>query len=151
MSEEDASRHLDDPELVSRNLTSVSRSFVRQLARTWNGKLSYYRQHRNDEHLLALLEEASRYVGLHLENDLTNSEFWADVPLARRAGVLLFLTDQGVVERTSRSGRRIFDPLPHAESWVNSQPSLRPYAKPILEMIGALRHDLLRRTQSSRS
>lgn len=129
----------------------MSRSFVRHLAHTWNGKLSFYRQHRNDEHLLAVVEEASRYVGLHLENDLANSEHWSELPLIRRAGVLLFLADQGVVERTFRNGRRAFEPLPHAETWVQSQPTLRAYSKPILEMITALRHDLQRRAQSSRS
>lgn len=136
--------------IVSRNNPSVSRSFVRNLARTWNGKLSFYRKHRNDEHLLAVVEEAARYVGLHLENDLAASDYWADLPLVRRAGVLLFLADQGVVDRSFRNGRRIFEPLPHAESWVQSQKALRAYTKPILEMIAALRHELHRRTHSSR-
>jgi len=137
--------------LVSRNKPSVSRSFARQLAQTWNGKLSHYRQHRNDEHVLAILEESSRYVGLHLENDLASSTYWSDLPLFRRAGVLLFLVDQGVVERTTRNGRRIFEPLPHAESWVQSQKALTAFSKPIHEMISALRHEFRRRAQSSRS
>jgi hypothetical protein len=129
----------------------VSRSFVRHLVRTWNGKLSFYRQHRNDEHLLAVIEEASRYVGLHLENDLAASEYWSELPLIRRAGVLLFLADQGIVDRTFRNGRRVFAPLPQAETWVQAQPTLRAYSKPILELITALRHELQRRAHSSRS
>jgi hypothetical protein len=40
--------------------------------------------------------------------------------------------------------------LPHAESWVQSQASLRAYAKPMLELITALRHELTRRAHSSR-
>ena len=129
----------------------MSRSFVRHLAQTWNGKLAHYRQHRNDEHVLAVAEEASRYVGLHLENDLADSTHWSELPLIRRAGVLMFLVDQGVVERTSRNGRRVFEPLPHAESWVQSQAALQPYSRPILEIIAALRHELQRRAHSSRS
>ena len=64
------------------------------------------------------------------------------MPLHQRAVVLLFLVDRGVVERTVRRGRRVFEPLPHAESWVESQPSLQPYCKPTLELLAALRHEL---------
>ena len=49
---------------------SVSASLVTHLARHWVGKLAHYGLHRNDEHCLALFEEAIRYAGLHLENDL---------------------------------------------------------------------------------
>jgi hypothetical protein len=104
--------------------------------------------HRNDEHRQALLQEAVRYAGLHLENDLARSEFWSESPLPERAAVLLFLADRGLLERTTRCGRRVFEPRPDAESWVEKQPVLRPFVKPILELLGALRLELLRRAHS---
>jgi hypothetical protein len=126
----------------------VSASFVNQLARDWNGRLAHYATHRNDEHRFALLEEAARYTGLHLENDLARSEFWSRSPLHQRAAVLLFLVDRGVVERTTRRGRRVYEPLAHAESWSEDQPSLRPFRGPILELLNALRLELQRRAHS---
>ncbi len=126
----------------------VSASFVNQLSRDWNGRLAHYATHRNDEHRHALLEEAARYTGLHLENDLARSDFWSRAPLHQRAAVLLFLVDRGVVERTTRRGRRVYEPLAHAESWSADQPSLRPFRGPILELLGALRLDLQRRAHS---
>ncbi len=53
--------------------------------------------------------------------------YWSTMPLHQRAIVLLFLVDRGLVKRTVRGGRRVFEPLPHAESWVENQPSLQPY------------------------
>jgi hypothetical protein len=126
----------------------VSASFVQKLARDWTGRLAHYASHRNDEHRLALFEEAARYAGLHLENDLVRSEFWSESPLHERAAVLLFLVDRGVIERTMRRGRRVFEPLPHSESWVENQSALRPWRKPILELLAALRLELLRRSHS---
>src|SRR5262249_39962726 len=123
-------------------------SSVNQLARDWTGRLAHYATHRNDEHRLALLEEATRYAGLHLENDLARSEFWSRSPLHQRAAVLLFLVDRGVVERTTRRGRRVYEPLAHAESWCHDQPSLRPHRGPVLEFLGALRLELQRRAHS---
>jgi hypothetical protein len=131
-----------------RNVPSVAASFVKKLARDWTGRLAHYASHRNDEHRLALFEEAVRYAGLHLENDLARSEFWSESPLAERAAVLLFLVDRGVIERMTRRGRRVFEPLAHAESWVEDQPALRPFVKPILELLAALRLELLRRAHS---
>ncbi|MGC8643026.1 MAG: hypothetical protein ACP5XB_24470 [Isosphaeraceae bacterium] len=124
----------------------MSKSLVRKLRKSWNGRLAHYQLHRNDEHLSALVEETSHYVGLHLDNDLSRSAYWADVRLGHTAAVLLFLVDKGVVERTVRRGRRVLEPLPHAESWVRGQAPLRPYRAAILELISALRHDLGRRT-----
>ena len=129
----------------------MSVSLVSYLAHRWEGRLAHYGSHRNDEHRVALFEEAVRYTGLHLENDLARSEYWSVMPLHQRAIVLLFLVDRGVVERTIRRGRRVFEPLAHAESWVESQPSLRPYLKQTLELLAALRHELLRRAHSSRA
>ena len=131
-----------------RNDPSVTASFVKKLARDWTGRLAHYASHRNDEHRLALFEEAVRYAGLHLENDLTRSEFWSESPLPERAAVLLFLVDRSVVARVSRRGRRVFEPLAHAESWVEAQSSLRPFAKPILHLLAALRLELFRRAHS---
>jgi hypothetical protein len=128
----------------------VSASFVNQLARDWTGRLAHYAAHRNDEHRLALLEEAARYAGLHLENDLCRSDFWSRSPLHQRAAVLLFLIDRGVVERTTRRGRRVYEPLAHAESWCDDQPSLRPYRGAVLEFLNALRLELQRRAHSRR-
>jgi hypothetical protein len=122
-----------------------------KLSTTWTGRLAHYRLHRNDEHVCALLEEAIRYAGLHLELDLCRSPFWREVPLWRTASVLLFLVDRGVVERSSRHGRRTYEPLPDAESWVAAQGPLRPYVKPMLELIASLRHELGRRAHSHRS
>jgi hypothetical protein len=121
---------------------------VSQLPRFWVGKLAHYGLHRNDEHCSALFEEAVRYTGLHLENDLAGSVYWSAMPLYQRAIVLLFLVDRGLVNRTVRRGRRVFEPQPDAESWVESQPSLHPYLKPTLELLCALRHELLRRAHS---
>jgi hypothetical protein len=130
---------------------SVAPSLSRELIDAWTGRLAHYRYHRNDEHLRALVEEAARYVGLHLENDLCRSSYWTRVQLSRKAAILLFLVDKGVVERTVRRGRRVFEPLPHAESWLSTQIPLRPYIKPIAELISALRDELSRRAHSRNS
>jgi hypothetical protein len=127
---------------------SVPESLISHLARHWGGRLAHYGLHRNDEHRSALFEEAARYAGLHLENDLARSDYWSAMPLHQRAVVLLFLVDRGLVERTVRRGRRVFEPLPHAETWIENQPSLQPYRKPTLELLTALRHELIRRVHS---
>jgi hypothetical protein len=126
----------------------VSASLVTHLARHWIGKLAHYGSHRNDEHCLAVLEEAVRYTGLHLENDLSHSAYWSVMPLHQRAIVLLFMVDRGIVERGTWKGRRVYQPLSHAESWVESQPSLRPYLKETLELVAALRREQFRRMHS---
>ncbi len=119
-----------------------------KLRDTWNGRLAHYRKHHNDEHLAALFEETTRYVGLYLENDLCRSMQWSGVTLRHAAAILLFLVDKGIVNRTTRYGRRIFEPLPHAESWLSDQTQLRHYVEPLIELISALRHDLSRRAYS---
>ena len=121
---------------------------VSKLRATWTGQLAHYRAHRNDEHLAALFDEATRYVGLHLENDLSQSDHWSGVTLRHAAAILLFLVDKGVVARTTRQGRRVFEPLPHAESWISEQAPLRSYFKPLVELVSALRHELGRRAHS---
>ena len=93
-------------------------------------RLASYRDHRNDEHLEALLDDALRYTGLHLENCLSRSEFWSKAPLARRVAVLLFLVDRGIVERRACQGRRVYEPIDTAETWVAAQASLAPYRIP---------------------
>jgi hypothetical protein len=139
-----------DPDFwLARIKKSVFELIANHLAQSWNGRLAHYALHGNDEHRLALFEEAARYTGLHLENDLSRSDYWSSMPLYQRAIVVLVLVDRGVVERTTLRGRRVFEPLAHAESWVESQPSLRPYLKPTLELLAALRHELLRRAHSS--
>ena len=126
-------------------------SSVRDLSRQWTDRLASYRKHRNDEHLEAVVEEAARYTGLHLENDLGGSSYWAKAPLARRVAVLLFLVDRGIVERRSLKGRRVYEPSAEAEAWVAAQPSLAPYVGPTLELIAALRGEYTRRARPSRS
>lgn len=126
-------------------------SSVRDLSRQWVELLAHYRRHRNDEHLDALVEEALRYSGLHLENELSGSPYWSKAPLARRVAVLLFLVDRGVVRRVSSRGRCVYEPLDHAEDWVSSQPFLIPYLTPTLELIAALRHEQMRRSRPSHS
>ena len=126
-------------------------SSVRDLSRQWVEPLAPYRRHRNDEHLDALVEEALRYTGLHLENDLSDSPYWSRAPLARRVAVLLFLVDRGVVRRVIRRAVASSKPLEHAEDWAASQPSLVPYLTPTLELLAALRREQSRRSRPSRS
>jgi hypothetical protein len=123
---------------------------VNELAAKWVGKLAHYRLHQNDEHRVALYEETLLYAGLHLENDLASSSYWASMSLHHRARVMLFLVDRGVLARAVRLGRRVYEPLPHAEAWVKSQTALKPYHHVILELLAALRHELFRRAHSSR-
>jgi hypothetical protein len=130
---------------------SVFATLISQLPRFWVGNLAHYAAHRNDEHCAALFGEAVRYCGLHLENDLGDSAYWSTMPLHQRAIVLLFLVDRGLVKRTVCRGRRIFEPLPHAEAWVEKQPSLQPYYKPTIELLSALRHELTRRARSPKA
>lgn len=126
-------------------------SSARAVSRQWVDQLSSYRTHRNDEHLEALYEDALRYAGLHLENDLSRSSYWSKAPLRRRAAVLLFLVDRGIVERVVRQNRRVYAPVDNAESWVTAQTGLAPYTAATLELVAALRRDLLRRARSSRA
>ncbi|MDG3003088.1 hypothetical protein [Paludisphaera mucosa] len=129
----------------------MSPSSLRELATFWTGRLAHYNAHRNDEHLNALYEETLRYVGLHLENDLSRSDYWTRVPLHRRLGVLLYLVDQGVVEMSTRHGRHQFIALPQAEEWVAQHSALRPFAKATLELVTALRHHAARVARSRKA
>ena len=99
----------------------------------------------------ALVEEAARYAGLHLENDLAASSYWSRATLGRRVAVLLYLVDRGVVERRLFKGRRVYVPVGDAESWVLAQPSLTPYSQPTLELVAALRQSLARRSRPAQS
>jgi hypothetical protein len=128
----------------------VPNSSVRRLAAQWVDRLAHYRSHRTAEHLDALLEEAVRYTGLHLENELSHSAYWSRAPLSRRVAVLLFLVDRGVVRRTATHGQRVYEPSECAEEWVSSQPALIPYLTPTLELLAALRQEQLRRHHPSR-
>lgn len=124
----------------------MSASSARELSLQWINNLAVYRRHKHDEHLEALVEEAVRFVGLHLENDLIHSDYWSKAPLARRVAVLLFLVDRGAVVRSATAnGRRVYEPTGKAESWAKSQPALQPYIVPTLELISALRGDQARR------
>jgi hypothetical protein len=129
----------------------LSSSFIREFSHLWTGGLAHYQAHRNDEHLNALYEDSLRFVGLHLENDLCRSEYWSRVSLRRRVAVLLFLVDRGVVERSLRHGRHVYAPLPHAEQWVANQSAMRPFLKPTLELVAALRHEQARRSRSRKA
>ncbi len=115
------------------------------LARQWVGRLAPYRLHKNDEHREALIEEAARFAGLHLEGDLSFSAYWSQAPLARRVAVLLFLVDRGAVSRVGDRGRIVYEPAADAETWAASQTSLAPYLAPTLELISALRNAQARR------
>jgi len=125
----------------------VPASSVRDLSRQWTGRLAHYRRHHNDEHLNALVEDAVRYTGLHLENDLSASEYWSSAPLARRIAVLLYLVDRGVVVRGVRQGRVVYVPSDDAETWASAQTSLATYLPPTLQLIAAIRSDLARRAR----
>ncbi|WP_422931328.1 hypothetical protein [Singulisphaera sp. PoT] len=126
-------------------------SSVRDLSRQWIDLLAPYRRHRNDEHLEALVEEALRYTGFHLEHDLSRSDYWSKAPLGRRVAVLLFLVDRRIVSREVLQGRRLYEPIQDAEKWVAEQDSLAPYRTPTLELIAALRREQNRRARRSHS
>ena len=121
------------------------------LATNWAGRLSYFKGPQNPEHLEALFDEASRFAGLQLEADLAKSEFWGPAPLLRRAAVLLFLVDQGVVSRHFDSQGLAYEVHPTAESWVASQASLAAYVHPTYELLSALRHVQAKRFLGSNS
>jgi hypothetical protein len=129
----------------------VSASSVRELSRLWTGSLSHYRRHRNDEHYEALIAEALRFTGLHLENDLSTSPYWSKAPLGRRAALLLFLVDRGVVSRVVSQGRAVYEAGADATSWVISQPTMISYLVPTLEFLAALQSDRARRSRPAKS
>jgi hypothetical protein len=147
MMEGTTTRHTSTGHIPTEDDLSVPASSVRDLSRQWTGRLAHYRRHRNDEHLAALVEEAARYCGLHLENDLSISDYWSKAPLARRAAVLLYLVDREIVVRGLRQGRVVFVPTDEAEVWAKSQSNLSAYLSPTLELIAALRSDLARRSR----
>jgi hypothetical protein len=122
---------------------------ARSLSRSWVGRLAAYRQHRNDEHREALIEEAMRFAGFHLESDLAESSYWSQAPLSRRVAVLLFLIDRGAANRTSWRGRVVYEASADAETWAASQPALAPYLAPTLELIASLRNAQARRLASA--
>jgi hypothetical protein len=111
---------------------------VRELSYLWTGSLSHFRRHRNDEHLEALLAEALRFTGLHLENVLSASPYWSKAPLARRVALLLYLVDRGVVSRVSKQGRTIYIARKDASAWAIGQHSMASYLVPTLEFLAAL-------------
>ncbi len=119
-------------------IPTVSASSVREFARPWTGHLARYRNHQNDEHLEALIAEALRYTGFHLENDLSVSPYWSKVPLARRAALLLFLVDRGVVIRSVAKGRPTYEAPDNAVLWATGQAALASFLVPTLEFIAAL-------------
>lgn len=119
---------------------------ARTLSRHWIGRLSSYRRHLNDEHREALIAEAVRYAGFRLESELARNAYWKDVPLMRRAAVLLYLVDRGAVDRVVRQGRVAFEPTPDAERWVCHQPALTPFLEPTLALVAAMRRDQAGRT-----
>lgn len=118
---------------------------VRAIARLWTGRLAHYRAHRSNEHREALIDEALRFVGIQLENDLSYSAYWGKVGLIRRVAVLLYLVDRGVVSRRLDRDRAIYEALPNAEAWVTVQPILAAHLIPTLELLAALRQHQARR------
>lgn len=116
----------------------MSAPTVRELSRLWTGHLAHFRQHRNDEHLEALIAETLRYTGLHLENDLSASPYWSQAPLARRVSLLLYLVDRGVVARAVKGGRVVFEATEDAAAWAVGQPSMAASLVPTLEFLAAL-------------
>jgi hypothetical protein len=130
-------------------LSPVSASSVRELPHLWTGSLSHFRRHRNDEHLEALIAEALRYTGMHLENDLSASPYWSKAPLGRRVALLLFLVDRGVVARVVRQGRAVYEVREDAAAWAAGQPSMAAYLVPTLEFLSALQSDQAHRSRPS--
>jgi hypothetical protein len=127
----------------------VSASSVSALSRLWTGSLAHFRAHKNNEHREALIAEALRYSGLHLENELIASPYWSKAPLARRVALLLYLVDRGVVSRVVRQGRRTYEVSSDASAWAVSQPSLASYLVPTLEFLAALQAEQIRRSGRS--
>lgn len=123
----------------------VFASSVRELSCLWTGSLSHFRRHRNDEHLEALIAEALRFTGMHLENDLSASPYWSKAPLARRVALLLYLVNRGVVIRVAKQGRMTYTAREDASAWAVSQPSMASYLVPTLEFLAALQSDRDRR------
>lgn len=132
-------------------MSPVSASSVCELSRLWTGSLSHYRAHKNVEHLEALIAEAVRFTGFHLENDLSSSSYWSKAPLGRRVALLLYLVDRGVVSRVFRQGRIAYEASKMASAWAVSQPSLTNYVVPTLEFLAALQADESRRSERSRA
>ncbi len=124
-------------------------SSVRELSGLWTGSLSHFRRHRNDEHLEALIAEALRFTGLHLENDLSASPYWSKAPLARRVSLLLFLVDRGIVSRVTRQGRTVYIARKDASAWAIGQHSMASYLVPTLEFLTALQSDQDRRARDA--
>ena len=131
--------------------TPVSALSVREFSRRWTGRLAHYRSHGNAEHLEALMAEAIRYAGSSLENDLIHSKYWATASLTRRATLLLFLVDRGIVNRTVRAERVVYEAQPDAVNWVLAQPSMIPYLVPTLEFLSAIQTDQCRRARPTQS
>ena len=115
-------------------------------SKQWTGQLAHFRGHRNDEHREALVAEAQRFVGLHLEDSLARSHFWAETPLARRVAVLLYLVDRGAVARKLYRGRAVYEVISNAEAVVATQPEMSAYLVPTLELLAAIRDDQGRRS-----
>ena len=126
----------------------MSASFVNQLARDWSGRLSHYAAHRNDEHRLALLEEAARYTGLHLENDLCALRVLVAFAAAPARRSCCSSSTGASSSGRPAAGAASTSRWRSAESWCEDQPSLRPYRGPILEFLNALRLELQRRAHS---
>ncbi|MBV8232464.1 MAG: hypothetical protein JO329_20980 [Planctomycetaceae bacterium] len=125
-------------------------SSVRELSRQWVDRLAPYRQHRNDEHLEALVEETLSYAGSQLAGELSQSEYWSKAPLARCVAALLFLVDRGIVNRVAHQGVRVFEPTEGAEAWASETEALAPYRAPTLELIASLRREQARRSRPTR-
>ncbi|GIW86612.1 MAG: hypothetical protein KatS3mg108_0936 [Isosphaeraceae bacterium] len=126
-------------------MKSPAAELIRSLARRWRGHLAHYRQHRNPEHLEALFEEVVRFAGFQLELDLDHSPYWSRQPLWRRALVILYLVDRGILLRQVENGRTQILATPDAEAWIDRQPSLAPYRIPTRELVAAIRNHQRRR------
>jgi hypothetical protein len=126
-------------------MARISPKQVRAIAGLWSGHLAHYRSHQSDEHREALIEETLRFVGIHLESDLSYSAYWAGVSLMRRVTVLLYLVDRGIVARRLDRERITFEAAPHAEAWVARQPILAAHLIPTFELLAALRQHQVRR------
>lgn len=130
-------------------MSKSQRTLLRVIAKTWVGRLAHFRRHKHAEHLEALYDEARRFAGIQLENDLARSVFWASAPLPTRAALLLYLVDRGAVVRRVVDDHVVYDSLPGAEAWVASQPELATHIVPSLELVTALRMHESRRSLSA--
>ena len=113
------------------------------LNQPWSFRLQGYLNHKNDEHLEALVLETQRFFECRVIHHLAAGSVWHQAQNTHRIAALLFLVDRGMVDRVTTIERvSLYRPNPCVESWILSQPAMLPIAEPLLELVSALRRDV---------